>query len=169
MGFQRVGGFLIWTCPSFFLLFLSLFVLFGTFPIFSGFSRVFQEFSRFVFFLFLGQRKQHGRVPKGSATQSDLPGKEWVIRGFGPVCSFSQFSDRVRDCKALSRIHAQGQNRALLIVNCFGLRLLICLGYELAFLKNAVGPPPRPRESENPQIRQKQNVKNPKFSRISAE
>ena len=49
-GVIKWGGFPIWTCPSFF----SLFVLFGTFPIFPGFSRFFFcEFPDWSFFLFL--------------------------------------------------------------------------------------------------------------------
>ena len=51
--FKR-GGFPIWTCPSFFVLFCP----FGTFPIFLGFPRFARGwsrgFSRFVLFLFLG-------------------------------------------------------------------------------------------------------------------
>ena len=37
-GFKR-GGFLIWTCPSFCVLFCPFLSFFGTFPIFVGFSR----------------------------------------------------------------------------------------------------------------------------------
>ena len=50
-GVSNGGGFPIWTCPSFF-------VLFGTFLVFLGFSRFARgwsgDFSRFVLFLFLG-------------------------------------------------------------------------------------------------------------------
>ena len=49
-GFKR-GGFPIWACPSFFVLFWDFPDFFGIFPISSGMVR---GFSRFVLFLFLG-------------------------------------------------------------------------------------------------------------------
>ena len=65
--FKR-GGFPIWTCPSFF-------VLFGTFPIFLGFSWFARgwsgEFPDLSFSSFSAyQEHLRGTVPKGSATQS---------------------------------------------------------------------------------------------------
>ena len=66
--FKR-GGFPIWTCPSFFVLFCPFGTFPGIFPICSGMVR---GFSRLVLFLSLSAYYQHlrGTVPKGSATQS---------------------------------------------------------------------------------------------------
>ena len=69
-GFKR-GGFPIWTCPSFFVLFCP----FWDFPDFSGIfpicSGMVWGLSRFVLFLFLAYYEHlRGTVPEGSATQS---------------------------------------------------------------------------------------------------
>ena len=64
-GGVQTGGFPVWTCPSFFVIFCP----FWDFPDFSGISPIcsgmVRAFSRFVPFLFLSLS-----VPKGSATQS---------------------------------------------------------------------------------------------------
>ena len=93
-GFKR-GGFPIWTCPSFFVLFCP----FWDFPDFSGIfpicSGMVQGFSRFVLFLFLGllrapTRNIPERVRDTIWTFPEKSGKHPGLET--PRFSFSQFS-----------------------------------------------------------------------------
>ena len=90
-GVSNGGGFPIWTCPSFF-------VLFGTFPIFSGIfpicSGMVRGFSRFVLFLFIGllrasTRNSPGRVRDAIWTFPEKSGKPPGLETHR--FSFSQF------------------------------------------------------------------------------
>ena len=95
--FKR-GGFPIWTCPSFFVLFCPLWDFpdfFGIFPICSGMVR---GFSRFVLFLFLGllrapTRNTPERVRDTIWTFPEKSGKHPGLET--PRFSFSQNSRRL--------------------------------------------------------------------------
>ena len=90
-GFKR-GGFPIWTCPSFF-------VLFGTFPIFPGFSRFARGWSGdgsgdgpgirpfFVSQLIKSTYEEQSR--KGPRHNLDLSRKKWETPRFGNPPRFS--------------------------------------------------------------------------------
>ena len=88
-GVSNGGGFPIWTCPSFFVLFCPFWDL----PDFSGSFLIcpgaLRGFSRSVLCLFLGlfnpayYQRLRGTVPKGSATQSGLVPKIWGTTRFG--------------------------------------------------------------------------------------
>ena len=91
-GGSKRGGFPIWTCPSFFVLFCPSW----DFPDFSGIlpicSGMVRGFSRFVLFLFLALLRAPTRnspFPKGSATQSGPFPKEV---GNPPVLETPRFS-----------------------------------------------------------------------------
>ena len=89
-GFKR-GGFPIWTCPSFFVLFCPFPIFFGIFPICPATLR---GFSRFVLFLFLGlltapTRNSPERVRDTIWTFPEKSGKHPGLET--PRLSFSHF------------------------------------------------------------------------------
>ena len=93
-GFKR-GGFPIWTCPSFFVLFCPFGTFPGIFPICSGMVR---GFSRFVLFLFLSllrapTRNSPERVRDTIWTCPEKSGKHPGLET--PRFSFSQVGPRV--------------------------------------------------------------------------
>ena len=88
--FKR-GGFPIWTCPSFFVLFcpfLSFFVLFGIFPIFPGFPDLLGDgpgiFPIRPFSLSRPLKSTYEeQCRKGPRHNRDLSRKKWETPGFG--------------------------------------------------------------------------------------
>ena len=101
-GGSNGGGFPIWTCPSFFVVFCP----FWDFPDFSGIcSGMVWGFSQFVPFSFSAyQAHLRGTVPKGSATQSGpFPKKvgnppDWKPPGLASLnsCDFQTPFQRLR-------------------------------------------------------------------------
>ena len=103
-GFQTRGGFPIWTCPSFFVLFLGLL---RDFPDFSGIfpncSGMVWGFSRFVLFLFLGLL----RAPTRNSPER-VCDTIWIFpkkSGKPPGLETPRFSFSQLDCRWIGSIY----------------------------------------------------------------
>ena len=115
-GVSNGGGFPIWTCPSFFVLFCP----FGTFPgIFLICSGMVRGFSRFVLFLFLGllrapTRNSPERVRDTIWTCPEKSGKHPGLET--PRFSFSQEFSALRGDIYVKDAFRESAHRAFVIV-----------------------------------------------------